>query len=228
MAGIFLTGTDTEIGKTQVACALLNAISKQNIKAVGMKPVASGAEQIGDSGADQWQNEDAMKLMKASSVQLPYELINPYLFKIPASPHIAATLDHKKINLDKIVGCYKLIEQQAEFIVVEGVGGWLAPLNDQQTVEDMALALQLPVVLVVGMRLGCLNHALLTAQRVQQSGLTLAGWVANIADSNFSFLNENINTLIEGINAPLIAQLNCNEKQFNANYEKSISLLVNA
>lgn len=244
MAGIFVTGTDTEIGKTQVACALLNAMSKQNIKAVGMKPVASGAEHIGGSGtesgtesgaesgadasSDQWQNEDALKLMKASSVQLPYELINTYLFKTPASPHIAATLDHKKINLDKIVDCYKLIEQQAEFVVVEGVGGWLAPLNDQQTVEDMALALQLPVVLVVGMRLGCLNHALLTAQRIQQSGLMLAGWVANIMDDNFSFLDENIHTLVEGIDAPLIAQLNYNEKEFNTNYEKSIILLVNA
>ena len=166
--------------------------------------------------------------MKASSVQLAYDLINPYLFKTPASPHIAAAIDHKKFNLNKVLDCYSSIEKQSGFVVVEGVGGWLAPLNDEQTVEDMALALQLPVVLVVGMRLGCLNHALLTAQRIQQSGLTLAGWIANVIDNNFSFLDENINTLVKDINAPLIGQLNFSEKQFNSKYEKSISLLAKA
>lgn len=222
MTGIFLTGTDTEIGKTQVACALLNTFNKQNINAVGMKPVASGAECIDG----QWHNEDALRLMKASSVQLSYDLINPYLFKTPASPHIAAAIEHKTINLDKVVDCYNLIEKQSGFVVVEGVGGWLAPLNEEQTVEDMALALQLPVVLVVGMRLGCLNHALLTANRIQQSGLKLAGWIANVIDDNFSFLDKNMNTLVTGINAPLIGQLKFSEKQFNRIYEKSISLLA--
>jgi len=221
MAGIFLTGTDTEVGKTHVACALLNAIIKQNIKAVGMKPVASGADH------ERLQNDDAIKLMQASSIQLSYDLINPYCFKTPTSPHIAASLEQQNINLDKIVDSYKVIEQQAEFIVVEGVGGWLAPLNDKETVESMAIALQLPVVLVVGMRLGCLNHSLLSAERIQQSGLKLAGWVANCTDENMAFLEENINTLTERINAPLIGQLNYAENFFNEDFDKGISLLVN-
>jgi dethiobiotin synthetase len=224
MPGIFITGTDTEIGKTHVACALLKTLKKQNIKAVGMKPVASGAKHINGN----WQNEDAVKLMEASSVKLPYELINPYLFKTPASPHIAAELEQQQVELDKIISAYEIIEQQTGFVVVEGVGGWLVPLNKQQTVEDLVKALQLPVVMVVGMRLGCLNHALLTAQHIQQSGLELAGWIANSVDQNFSYLEDNINTLIESINAPLLARLEAGQTDIAKKYEKSISLLAKA
>ena len=223
MAGIFITGTDTEIGKTQVACALLQSLQQQNISAVGMKPVASGAHLVND----QLQNEDALQLMAASSVQLPYELVNQYVFPTPASPHIAAKLDDQKINLDNIVLNFKEIEARADFVIVEGVGGWLAPLNETQNVADMAQSLQLPVVLVVGMRLGCLNHALLTAKHVQQSGLQLAGWIANCFDKNFSYLEDNIDTLTRCIDAPLIARLGFNNKNFSSEYEKSIRLLVN-
>ena len=224
MPGIFITGTDTEIGKTQVACAILNTLNRNNIKTVGMKPVASGAEMIDN----RLQNEDAIKLIEASSVKFPYEIVNPYVFNTPASPHIAARIDKQQIELDKIISCYNELESQSEFVVVEGVGGWLAPLNMEQTVTDMAQALQLPVVMVVGMRLGCLNHALLTAQRIQQSGLKFAGWIANCVDKNFPYLEDNIKTLHERIDAPFLAHLDYKKNYFNDVYEKSISLLVNA
>lgn len=224
MPGIFITGTDTEIGKTRVACALLHTLNKSNIKTVGMKPIASGAEQIDN----QLKNDDAIKLSEASSVKLPYDLINPYVFKEPVSPHIAAELEQRYIVLDTIVDCYKTIKSQSEFVVVEGVGGWLAPVNQAQMVEDMALAMQLPVVMVVGMRLGCLNHAILTAERIQQSGAKLAGWIANCVDSHFSNLEENINTLIDRINAPLVARLDVHQINFSDKYDKNIGLLVDA
>lgn len=224
MAGIFITGTDTEIGKTRVACALLKTLSQKKIKAVGMKPVASGAER--ENG--QLQNLDALELIAASVVKLPYELVNPYVFQTSASPHIAAAIDSQQIELDKIVSCYKEIELQSEFVIVEGVGGWLAPLNKTQTVADMAKSLQLPVVLVVGMRLGCLNHALLTVQHIQQSGMRLAGWIANCVDTKFAYLEENINMLVKQINAPLIARLDFDDKYFSSGHEKNISVLVNA
>ena len=224
MPGIFITGTDTEIGKTRVACALLNILNKNDIKTVGMKPVASGAELVNN----QLQNEDAINLINASTVKLPYGLVNPYVFKTPASPHIAASIDNQKIELDKITSCYREIESQSDFVIVEGVGGWLAPVNETQTVADMAEALQLPVIIAVGMRLGCLNHALLTAQHIQQNGLKLVGWIANSVDNNFSFLEENIKTLTERINAPLIAHLGFDKKNFASEYEDSISSLVKA
>lgn len=226
MPGIFITGTDTEIGKTRVACALLNTLSRQKINAVAMKPVASGAEFVESPDSSALQNEDASDLMAASSIKLPYELVNPYVFQTPASPHIAAELDGRRIDVDTIVSSYKKIESQSEFVIVEGVGGWLAPLNEIQSVADMASALQLPVVLVVGMRLGCLNHALLTAQHIQQSGLQLSGWIANCMDENFSYLEENISMLVNKINAPLIARLDFNDKYFSSEYDISISELV--
>jgi dethiobiotin synthetase len=197
-------------------------LNRQQLKTGGMKPVASGAT----SDVGQLQNEDALKLMAAASLQLTYEQVNPYLFKVAASPHIAAALEQQQVSLDRIVACYRAIEKQADFVVVEGVGGWLAPLNEQQTVEHMALALDIPVLLVVGMHLGCLNHALLTAQRIQQAGLKLAGWIANCLDNNFPYLEENISTLEQRIDAPLVARLNENQTDFAEKYEKSISLLV--
>lgn len=228
MPGIFITGTDTEIGKTHVSCALLKTLNRQNIKAVGMKPVASGAAKKMSGGIESWQNEDAINLMKASSVAVPYQQINPFVFRTPASPHIAAALEHQQVELDKIVSGYNELVAQSDFVIVEGVGGWLAPLNETQTVADMATALNLPVVMVVGIRLGCLNHALLTAQHIQQTGLQLAGWIANSIDENFSFPEENINTLVKMIDAPLIARLEFDKNNFSPEYEKSISLLVNA
>ncbi len=222
MPGVFITGTDTEIGKTRVSCALLNTLNKKNIKTAGMKPVASGAELENE----RLVNDDAMQLIQAASLKLPYELVNPYVFNVPASPHISARLENQQIDLEKISSCYKEIESQADFVAVEGVGGWLAPLNETQTVADMASTLQLPVILVVGMRLGCLNHALLTAQHIQQSNLKLVGWIANCVENNFSYLNENIDTLIQLIDTPLIARLDFNKDIFSQEYEKSISSLV--
>ena len=223
MPGVFITGTDTEIGKTKVACALLQTLNMHQVKTVGMKPVASGADIING----QLCNEDALKLIDASSEKLPYELINPYVFKTAASPHISAELEQQRVELDTIKKCYLEIEQQSEFVVVEGVGGWLAPVNEAQTVADMAKELQLPVIMVVGMRLGCLNHALLTAQHIQQHGLKLTGWVANCVDNNFSYLEQNIDTLNQLLGTPLLARLDFDKENFSREYEKSISSLVN-
>lgn len=224
MPGIFITGTDTEIGKTHVTCALLNALNQQNLKTIGMKPVASGADEV----EGQLKNEDALKLIEASFMKLPYEKINPYVFKVAASPHIAAELDQQQVEIKKIVDSYRLLEQQAEMVLVEGVGGWLAPLNKTQTVSDLALELGLPVILVVGMRLGCLNHAMLTANNIHQSGLKLIGWIANCLDDDFSFLEENISTLQQHLDVPLIAKLSYQQTKFSPECEQSISLLAKA
>lgn len=193
MNGLFVTGTDTEIGKTYVSSLLIKTIAEQNIKVVGMKPVASGAIKV--DGV--LKNEDALALINASNVNAEYENINPYVFEPAISPHIAAEQAGVEINLNKIKKHFEQLKNIADVIVVEGVGGWHAPLSSHThtTVADLAGTLKLPVILVVGLRLGCLNHALLTAQAIRQSGLQLAGWIANHLEESFPVAEENIETL---------------------------------
>jgi dethiobiotin synthetase len=168
-----------------------------------MKPVASGSEHTPDG----LRNEDALLLQAQSSVDLPYESINPYAFELPVSPHIAAEKAGAKIQIEAIHKQMQQLMESADCLLVEGVGGWHVPLSEQKTMEDLAIALGVPVILVVGMRLGCLNHALLTYQAIIQSGLPCAGWVANRIDPDFDCLDENIATLKHQINAPLIGIL---------------------
>lgn len=207
----FVTGTDTEIGKTLVSTALLHSFVQRGLKSIGMKPVASGA--FLQKGV--WCNEDVIALHKAGNVMLPDELLglaNPYLFKLPAAPHVAArhettresTHDSSQIQLKKILDCYAQLQAHAEAIVVEGVGGFRVPFNDTEDSADMAQQLKLPVILVVGMRLGCINHALLTAEAIAARGLTLAGWVANSAQEEMAHLSENVAALRERLNAPVL------------------------
>ncbi|MDV6347960.1 dethiobiotin synthase [Nitrosomonas sp. Is35] len=194
--GYFVTGTDTGIGKTTVSCALLRALAAQGHKVIGMKPIAAGVEN------GKWH--DVEQLLAASNVNVTRQQINPYAFDPPISPHLAAQQAGREIDLTVIQQAYQTLSAQADRVVVEGVGGFLVPVNQHQTGADLARALNLPVILVVGMRLGCLNHALLTAQAIKAAGLTLAGWVANCIDPQMLAVAENIVTLEQRLDAPLL------------------------
>lgn len=173
--GYFITGTDTGVGKTAVTLGLMQALQDQGKTVAAMKPVASGCEPT----AAGLVNADAVQLQQQASIELSYEWVNPYAFKPAIAPHIAAEQAGIYIGIDKIVNIFKVIEDFADCVLVEGVGGWQVPLTENETLADLACALGLEVILVVGIRLGCLNHALLTAQSIMASGCELAGWVAN-------------------------------------------------
>ena len=198
--GIFVTGTDTGVGKTRVATALLRAFARRGLRAVGMKPVAAGCERI--DGA--LVSEDVAALAAASNVNLPVDLINPYRFQPAIAPHLAAELAGERISLAQIRHAYVALAAGADRVVVEGAGGFLVPLNEREDFGDLARILELPVLLVVGMRLGCLNHALLTAEAVQRRGLQFTGWVANRLDAQMSAFEQNVQTLRERLGAPLL------------------------
>lgn len=196
----FITGTDTEIGKTFVTAALLRAFGEQGMRTLGMKPVAAGAEMI--DGV--WHNEDVDQLIAAANVSAPQDMVAPYLMQTPAAPHIVAQLEDVQIDVLQIAACYQEARELADVVLVEGVGGYVVPLNDTVSTVDMAQVLNLPVILVVGMRLGCINHALLTAQAIQVSGLSLAGWVANTVDAEMKFFEENVQALKQRLPAPCL------------------------
>ncbi|MFD2365048.1 dethiobiotin synthase [Pseudoduganella sp. GCM10020061] len=198
----FVTGTDTEIGKTLVSAAILHALVKTGVRACGMKPVAAGAE-LRDG---QMHNDDAAMLRAAGNVSLPQHITTPYLLSEPAAPHIAAALEGVEIDLVPIIAAYAEISAASDAMVVEGVGGFRVPLNDTTDTADLAVALDLPVILVVGMRLGCISHALLTAEAIASRGLVIAGWVANeIGPMNFA--DENIEALTQRIPAPFLGRV---------------------
>jgi len=203
MHGFFITGTDTGIGKTRVAAGLLKAFGSMGRKTVGMKPVASGAAATSDG----LRNEDALLLQAAASERRRYELVNPYCFAPAVAPHLAALEAGVEITLDTIRATYAELCQGAETVLVEGVGGWQVPLSPALELPDLARALDLPVIMVVGMRLGCLNHALLTARAIGADGLELAGWVANSVDPAFERPEANVATLEAELHAPLFARL---------------------
>jgi dethiobiotin synthetase len=198
--GLFITGTDTEVGKTRTAVALVRALAGAGLKVAVMKPVAAGA--IETPGG--LRNDDALDLIAASNVEAPYERVNPFCLAEPTSPHIAARSAGIRIDPDAIQRQYAKLAAHANFVVVEGAGGWLAPISDTATMEDVARALDLPVILVVGLRLGCLNHALLTAQAVRSAGLQLAGWIANHIQPRFPHVEDNIALLERCLPAPLL------------------------
>lgn len=197
--GFFVTGTDTGIGKTTVSCGLLHAFAAQGKKVIGMKPVASGSEN------GQWM--DVEHLLAASNVRVSRRQINPYAFEQPIAPHIAAQQIGKEIDLLVIHQAYRKLSIKADFVIVEGAGGFLVPINPQQNGADLAQRLDLPVIMVVGMRLGCLNHALLTTQAICSAGLILAGWVANCIDPEMVAVAENISTLERQLDCPLLGIL---------------------
>ena len=198
---LFVTGTDTGVGKTLVSAALLHALSKHHARVVGMKPVAAGTQCINGVQA----NDDVLALRAASSLAVPPELDNPVLLPDPVSPHIAAARAGVKIDIAHLVACHRALAALADAVVVEGAGGFQVPLSASETGADLAHALGLPVVLVVGLRLGCLNHALLTADAIRARGLTLAGWVANHMDATMLAQEDNIAFLQQKLQAPLLA-----------------------
>ena len=212
--GFFVTGTDTGIGKTTVSCALLHTFATQGKKVVGMKPIAAGSEN------GHWM--DVEWLLTTSNVNVSRQHINPYAFDPPVSPHIAAQQAGTEIDLAVIHRAYLELGKQAEIVVVEGAGGFLVPINPRQNGADLAQILNLPVILVVGMRLGCLNHALLTAQAIRIAGLTLAGWVANCMEPQMLVLEENIATLEQRLDCPLLGVLPFDDEM---NTQKSAGLL---
>ncbi|WP_348719624.1 dethiobiotin synthase [uncultured Alcanivorax sp.] len=173
----FVTGTDTEVGKTWVSCRLLERAREAGLSCYGLKPVAAGCEET----AEGWRNDDALQLMAASSEILPYELVNPVALKAPVAPHIAARQEGKTISLARLAGYVRgaLSAHKADLILIEGAGGWRVPLNDREMLSGLAAELELPVIQVVGMKLGCINHALLTAEAIQKDGLRYAGTMAN-------------------------------------------------
>lgn len=197
---LFITGTDTDVGKTHVACQIIQQYVAQGLKVVGMKPVAAGCELV-DS---EWFNEDVQKLTAASNVDAPAELVNPYCFKEYIAPHLAAEKAGAVIELETILAAYQQLTTMADVVVVEGAGGFLVPLNSRVELADLAQALAIPVVLVVGMRLGCINHSLLSVESIKARGLTLHGWVANHVDPEMEFREENVRTITEQLDlAPL-------------------------
>ena len=193
----FITGTDTGVGKTLISCALMHAFAAQGVLVVGMKPVAAGCDELN-------QNEDVKQLRAASNVLASFGQINPYSFYHPMAPHIAAAHEGVRIDFSRILTSFNELLSQADEVIVEGVGGFKVPLNESQNTADLAQKINIPVILVVGMRLGCLNHALLTADAITAYGLTLAGWVANVVDATIPALRENISTLERHLKAPLL------------------------
>ena len=203
MTGLFITGTDTGIGKTHVACAIVTALNLRGLRTTVMKPVASGCR-LGENGL---QNEDALALMSAASIHQSYDDVNPYAFEPAIAPHIAAERAGRNVELEEIRRRYTKNLLHSDVCIVEGVGGWMVPLNEDETVADLAAVLQVPIVLVVGIRLGCINHALLTIEQIERDDLPLLGWVANIIDPDMEMQEENIEALKQRIPYPLLGTL---------------------
>lgn len=203
MTAFFVVGTDTGIGKTHATCALLHALARRHARVCGMKPIAAG----GVMTVDGLTNEDSIAHRAASTVRVPPALDNPILLPEPLSPHIAAARAGTPIAFDTVLAAVAELRARTDALVVEGAGGFLVPLSGTRTGADLAVALGLPLVLVVGMRLGCLNHALLTAEAIRARGLVLAGWIANRVDPAFLCPDENLAYLSTHLGAPLWADL---------------------
>lgn len=198
--GFFITGTDTNVGKTTVALGLMTALQQQGLTVAAFKPVSAGCTRT----ADGLRNDDAVRLMQQASVDIPYDTVNPYAFEPPIAPHIAASKTNTRIDLGVVKKAYLEIAETVDIVIVEGAGGWLVPVNEQETMADLAATLGLPVINVVGIRLGCLNHALLTTQAIKSCSLPIAGWVANHLSHETPHNRENIQALTARISAPCL------------------------
>ncbi|RWU23656.1 dethiobiotin synthase [Pseudomonas alkylphenolica] len=200
----FIAGTDTDVGKTTVAAGLLHAAQLAGLTTLGAKPVASGCVVT----AKGLRNDDALALMAQSTLILPYEQVNPFAFEPAIAPHLAAREAGVALSVPGLLAPMRdILAQGADFTLIEGAGGWRVPLSDQANLSDLAIALKLPVILVVGVRLGCISHALLSAEAIARDGLQLAGWVANIVDPRTSRLEENLATLAERLPAPCLGRV---------------------
>lgn len=203
-AAYFIAGTDTDVGKTTIAAGLLHSAGLAGLSTLGAKPVASGCS-VTPKGL---RNADALALMAQSSIELPYAQVNPFAFEPAIAPHLAAREAGVALSVQALLAPMReVLAHAADFTLIEGAGGWRVPLSDQANLSDLAIALQLPVILVVGVRLGCINHALLSAEAIARDGLQLAGWVANIIEPRTSRLEENLATLAERLPAPCLGRV---------------------
>ncbi|CAA9890432.1 dethiobiotin synthetase [Candidatus Methylobacter favarea] len=199
--GFFITGTDTNAGKTWATVALMRYFKAQGKSVAGMKPVASGCSfQEG-----KLKNEDALLIQENASLRISYDLINFYAYELAASPHIAGTKN--PVNLKKVVAAFNALKELTEIVLVEGAGGWYTPLNERERISDLAKLLGLPVIMVVAIRLGCINHAILTHEAIRYSGIKYAGWMAACTDPKLLNLKENIQTLQSSLDVPLVGVL---------------------
>lgn len=197
----FVTGTDTEVGKTAISCALLEAAARAGLRTAAVKPVAAGCD-------DNGQNEDALSLMQAMTEEMDYSQVNPVALEAAIAPHIAAELEGRRLQASQLAGvCRGVMLGGADFVLIEGAGGWRVPLNRRETLADLAVELQVGVILVVGMQLGCINHALLTAEAIRRDGLVLAGWVANQPGERMNRHDENLDTLRGLLPVPLLGEV---------------------
>ncbi len=219
MRGVFVTGTDTGIGKTFVSVALLNALCTQGVRAIGMKPVASGCTRAPDG----LRNDDALALLAASYTTVPYDLVNPMAYEEPVSPHLAAAAENRPVDLHVVAAAHARLSARAEIVVVEGVGGWMAPLSETLVAGDLARTLGLPVILVVGLRLGCINHTLLTARAIIEDGAKLLGWVGSLVDPEMIEPEANVATLRARLTAPCLGVI-----KYGATPEEAASALAGA
>jgi len=199
--GFFVTGTDTGVGKTLITVALTRAFVARGLRTAVMKPVAAGIVSTPDGP----RNDDALELLAASNVSAPYEDVNPWLLTTPASPHLAARHDGVSISHERILAAHRRLTARADLVLIEGAGGWLAPISSVATMADVAEKLALPVIFVVGLRLGCLNHALLTREAIRASGLPFAGWIANKMATEMPLAKANIETLSSRFGVPPLA-----------------------
>jgi dethiobiotin synthetase len=198
---LFITGTDTDIGKTLIATGLLEAANKKGKRTAAIKPVAAGCSDTGEGP----QNEDALMLQAAASTELSYQQVNPVALDEPMAPHIAAKEQGKQLSANRLTGfCRGITLLPVDLVVIEGAGGWRVPLNNRESMAEIPKQLNAEVVLVVGLKLGCINHALLTAQAIRSDGLKIAGWVANTIDEDMLRLDENIDTLKQLIDEPCL------------------------
>ncbi|MFI7858878.1 dethiobiotin synthase [Pseudomonas promysalinigenes] len=200
----FIAGTDTDVGKTTIAAGLLHAARLQGLSTLGAKPVASGCTMT----AKGLRNSDAQALIDESSIKLDYQQVNPFAFEPAIAPHVAAREAGVALEVAALARAMRhVLDQRADFTLVEGAGGWRVPLSDQANLSDLAIALKLPVILVVGVRLGCINHALLSAEAIARDGLQLAGWVANVIEPKTARLEENLASLAERLPAPCLGRV---------------------
>jgi dethiobiotin synthetase len=199
--GYFITGTDTNVGKTWVTLALMTYFKQKKFSVMGMKPVASGCEKIDTH----WRNADALSIAQCNSQWVDYDLINPYAYEQPISPHLAGKLN--PVDVAVVCSHVQKLQSMADVIIVEGAGGWYAPLNATQTIADLAQALQLPIILVVSIKLGCINHAQLTFEAIEKAQLPCAGWIAVCNDAEFNCVDDTIDSLVERLPIALLSVL---------------------
>lgn len=203
MKALFIAGTDTEVGKTVVSKAILSAVGSQGHSTIGYKPVAAGCEKT----AEGWRNSDALHLQEAATVDVDYDLVNPYAMSLPASPHIAALADGVAVDYEKLSSVLKQHQDNSDFVLVEGAGGWRVPVSESDCLSTWVKQEALPVVLVVGIKLGCLSHAMLTAEAIKADGLELVGWVANRINPGVEHYSDIIKMLEQKMGAPKLGEI---------------------